>query len=778
MIHTRLRLVGLCVPATFLLVMGCMFLSGVAHADTTASNVTWSDLAAGDDWTGRVLDSIFPMTGSTQTATGTMLSYFSAYVMLIVAAWISYATVIQIHRTAESGKIFSASFNGWVPVRVAMALIMMSPVTALGGFSTGQNMILVLSKSAIGMARNLQNIAINAVGPDALPLAEPMAPSTREIIFSVMASELCRAIVNKASNNSNMLPAPEVHDDGAGTVTLSYDLAANEHTAAAPCGSIVLYLPRSNAGISSSVLAPYVNLSGLAPRERQALTDLVGRIRGPVQILAETLWQTRDVSALRSLDAILTVNAASYSDALYTIASSAVSTIRSAASGSGTDAGVTALHNLGWSGLGAYYLEIASLNSEILAFSSLKPTITAPSWTGLGWYLSDDIDPFAQAIGNYLAQQEDTIITADQASAPYGATRMFSRGRIGSTPGSLLTQITRAVGINEDVFNLILNEMIAPSSGVDSSHPVRGGGSGWTDPLAGMITLGHLLIHIALTIIGVVAIGSSKTASAVSAVAGVMTANPAQAAASASAVVFSGAISSLLTPIFAGAFMLLVPGITLAYILPMTPYLYWIAGVAGWLILVIEAVIAVPLWMLAHMVFEGEGLHGKGIRGYEVLFTIIFRPSMMVIGLILSYTIFSAMSWLLMKSFSIATSFVFAQGDVVDNFIAIVVMLAMYVTTEMTFAVMSFRLISTLPHHLPSMAGMNTMSRVDSDSFSNGATQPLRPHMEKGVALAEQSIGGPAGMEKGSQGPAGAPGKNGVDSTTQSHLMVAGREEG
>ncbi|MCJ8355665.1 DotA/TraY family protein, partial [Novacetimonas hansenii] len=137
-----------------------------------------------------------------------MLSYFSAYVMLIVAAWISYATVMQIHRTAESGKIFSASFSGWVPVRVATALIMMSPISTFGGFSTGQDLVLLAAKSAIGMARNLQNITIRAVGPDALPLAQPMAPATREIIFGVMASELCRAIINNASNNHNLIPEP------------------------------------------------------------------------------------------------------------------------------------------------------------------------------------------------------------------------------------------------------------------------------------------------------------------------------------------------------------------------------------------------------------------------------------------------------------------------------------------------------------------------------------------------------------------------------------------
>ncbi|MFT9366902.1 MAG: DotA/TraY family protein [Gluconobacter sp.] len=777
MIHTRLRPVSRFWLMAFVFLAGYLLLSGSAHADTTASDVTWSDLAAGDDWTGRVLDSIFPMGSSSQTTTGTMLSYFSAYVMLIVAAWISYATVMQIHRTAESGKIFSASFSGWVPVRVATALIMMSPISTFGGFSTGQDLVLLASKSAIGMARNLQNITIRAVGPEALPLAQPMAPATREIIFGVMASELCRAIINNASNNHNLIPEPTVQNNGSGRVTLSYNLAEGEQTAAAPCGSITLQVPTSSARMTTSSLGPYIDLSSLAPQQQQALTNLVSNIRGPMQGIAATLWATRNVSTLRSLDAVLIVNTQSYSNALSSIASSAVSQIRSAADGSGADAGVTALQNLGWSGLGAYYLEIASLNSEILAFSSLRPTITAPAWTGLGWYLSDDVLPFAQAIGDYLAQQEDNIITADQASAPYGAPRMFARGRIGSSPDSLLSQITRAIGINEDVFTLILNEMIAPSSGDNTSHPISGGGSGWTDPLASMITLGHVLIDIALTVIGMAAVGASKTASGAAAVAGFVTGQPGEVAAAASAMVFSGAISALLTPIFAGAFMLLVPGVTLAYVLPMTPYLYWIAGVGGWLILVIEAVIAVPLWMLAHMVFEGEGLHGKGIRGYEVLFTIIFRPSMMVIGLILSYTIFSAMSWLLMKSFSVATGFVFAQGYLLDNFVGIVVMLAMYVTTEMTLAVMSFRLISTLPHHLPAMAGMNAMSRVDSDNFSDSTTQPLEPHMEKGARLLQDSVSS-AASGGAKEEKSAAPGSKGLDSTTQSHLMVSGREEG
>ncbi|MGO9845563.1 MAG: DotA/TraY family protein [Methylocella sp.] len=86
------------------------------------------------------------------------------------------------------------------------------------------------------------------------------------------------------------------------------------------------------------------------------------------------------------------------------------------------------------------------------------------------------------------------------------------------------------------------------------------------------------------------------------------------------------------TPIFVAAMALLVPGLTIAFVLPMIPWVMWIAGVAGYLILVCEAVVAVPLWMLAHMTFEGEGLHGRGLAGYELIFNLLFRPVLMLLG--------------------------------------------------------------------------------------------------------------------------------------------------
>ena len=78
-------------------------------------------------------------------------------------------------------------------------------------------------------------------------------------------------------------------------------------------------------------------------------------------------------------------------------------------------------------------------------------------------------------------------------------------------------------------------------------------------------------------------------------------------------------MSFLATPIFFGLSHLLIPGLIIAYVLPMIPWVMWMAGVCGWIILVCEAMIAVPLWMLAHMTVGGDGLHGRAIEGWGLL---------------------------------------------------------------------------------------------------------------------------------------------------------------
>ena len=80
---------------------------------------------------------------------------------------------------------------------------------------------------------------------------------------------------------------------------------------------------------------------------------------------------------------------------------------------------------------------------------------------------------------------------------------------------------------------------------------------------------------------------------------------------------------------------MLLPGLLMGFILPMLPWVLWVSALLGWFILVVEAVIAGPIWALAHMRMDGEVISGPmGEHGYRLALSIMMRPVLMVIGLI------------------------------------------------------------------------------------------------------------------------------------------------
>lgn len=84
-------------------------------------------------------------------------------------------------------------------------------------------------------------------------------------------------------------------------------------------------------------------------------------------------------------------------------------------------------------------------------------------------------------------------------------------------------------------------------------------------------------------------------------------------------------------------------GFLLFYILPFMPFLYFFFAVGAWAKGIFEAMCGAPLWALAHIKIDGEGLPGKSaMNGYFLIFEIFLRPILIVVGLISGMVIFSA----------------------------------------------------------------------------------------------------------------------------------------
>jgi hypothetical protein len=232
----------------------------------------------------------------------------------------------------------------------------------------------------------------------------------------------------------------------------------------------------------------------------------------------------------------------------------------------------------------------------------------------------------------------------------------------------------------------------------------------------------------------------------------------------------------------------MIPGIMIAYVLPMIPWVLWMAGVCGWIILVCEAMVAVPLWMLAHMTVGGDGLHGRAIEGWALLFNVVFRPTLMVIGLFLGYFVFACMSYLIRQTFGIAAGFALSNGWLVTNFLGVAVLLNIFVMMHITAALMSFRLVALMPHHLPRLLGFTAANRVDTEAFASQAgwgpsSQVTSDARNALVAGSERFNDGMKQLSPPAQRRMSGPGSDeaaggGMDSTLRAATDIGGPEEG
>lgn len=75
-------------------------------------------------------------------------------------------------------------------------------------------------------------------------------------------------------------------------------------------------------------------------------------------------------------------------------------------------------------------------------------------------------------------------------------------------------------------------------------------------------------------------------------------------------------------------------GFILSFVFPLIPVMHWVMIVVSWFTTVVEAVAAIPLWVVMSALPEGEGIVGlHGQRGIALVAAILLRPALSVMGL-------------------------------------------------------------------------------------------------------------------------------------------------
>ncbi len=181
------------------------------------------------------------------------------------------------------------------------------------------------------------------------------------------------------------------------------------------------------------------------------------------------------------------------------------------------------------------------------------------------------------------------------------------------------------------------------------------------------------------------------------------------------------AASSFLVSIAAIALSI---GFILYYVVPFLPFIYFFFAVGSWIKSIFEAMVGVPLWALAHLRIDGNGLPGEAAAGgYFMILEIFLRPILTIFGMLGGIALFSAQAAILNEIWQLVTSNVtgfdpvtagageetgalmYARGAVDKLFFT-----ALYAIIVYMLGVSSFKMVDLIPNFALRWMGQNVSS--------------------------------------------------------------------
>lgn len=284
----------------------------------------------------------------------------------------------------------------------------------------------------------------------------------------------------------------------------------------------------------------------------------------------------------------------------------------------------------GWAGAAIWYNTIAEMNGAVTAALLGTPTITRyPEVMRYVEEANRKQSKVGQASQRYdpggIGRNEVKFSRAfeyDIARALNNAYKIFDNNNIDETPQTKKTGTMLIDGIN----------MLFGTTGI---YDIRQNKA--INPLAQLSSLGRAMVEQAIRNFGS-AIGVSLGEGLIGLITDKKTG--------------LDAINNFLETV---ATIGILIGFILYYVLPFMPFIYFFFSVGEWAKSIFEGIVAMPLWALAHLTIDGQGLPGQNAaNGYYLILEIFLRPILMFAGLIGSLMAFTTMVQVLNGVFDVA----------------------------------------------------------------------------------------------------------------------------
>ncbi|HNQ91602.1 MAG TPA: DotA/TraY family protein [Alphaproteobacteria bacterium] len=397
----------------------------------------------------------------------------------------------------------------------------------------------------------------------------------------------------------------------------------------------------------------------------------------------------------------------------------------------------------GWAGAGMWYNHIASINGTLSGAAWKTPQISRWPLIQTNILIQKKMNNEGSTVGDMTAPnkgKESAIQTerGSQEVAAAGALYRIDMAWMGASMGLKPKS-------GNFIFNA-LNWLFGTQGLFDLKDPVNQ----TAHPLALMKGLGSGLVEASIRNLGLALGGQIGQ-------------------------IFAGeelgpALGGASSMLYTVATMTLTAGFLLNYVLPFFPFVYFFFAVGNWIKGIFEALVGVPLWALAHIRIDGDGLPGSAaLNGYFLIFEIFLRPILIVFGLIAAVSIFAAMAIVFNSIFDIAVynvggtnmSQTVCGGPVdanlmesvrgpIDQFFYTV----MYAVIMYIMALSSFKLIDLIPNKIMRWMGatVDTFGDMAGDPAQNltnyaaiggsQITESLVGSMQKGVGAVGKGVEG------------------------------------
>jgi conjugal transfer/type IV secretion protein DotA/TraY len=679
---------------------------------------------------------------SLQTALVSALGFYSDAILIVAAIILFYHLASMVVETAHHGVPMGKRANQvWAPIRLVVAIGLLVPIS--GGLNCGQWIVIKMAELGSGMASQMWTGFLENMAAYAGVAAPPAAPMVQQVAVNIIRMEACKAAWNqRITNLGNNGEGPDLSasnmNSPTGTAFTLGDIPGTKYSYSSSafgdtdiCGwyFIPSGAPTSGSNTSSSTMG-----AAAATAQVNAINNSMSAFQKAASEIVQLIPPDGATTAApAATQQQLTLNS-DFQDAVATYQSNIqteMAKITSQNSGSNSPVGsaIKSIEPYGWVMAGSFLNTIARLQADASAASADSlPTTEPPALKVQDDQRSKSQNGnfFGRILGTSNTNEQWDIrkkVSEDMASFDYYENKAITNPTTaggGSAPNTNDAQCAAMVGLSapggiggnatDMVFAII--DHLAQISGVWTS-----GATGATcangnttfklgiqisgkDPFAQMAALGHANLNVAAALAGIGMLGSivggaASYGGAVLPGAGKLLG------------VVGGGISGAGSMVNFAAMIFFGCGFTLAFLVPLMPFMRFFFAVLSWVAAIVEAIIAVPLVALAHLNPEGDGLPGQQARNaYFFVFNLFLRPILTVFGLICGLVVFLISVSFLNYAYAIAVS---GAGGTAYGHASMskIVYSVLYVSIIYICANHSFQLIDHLPQHALSWMGAN-----------------------------------------------------------------------